>query len=217
MTMYPYSYNEVRNKERRLHFNGLGRLSVQPDIATIHIGVISENEEIQIAEKENTQATESFLSALKQAGINEKHIQTTHFNVHPIYHQQDDSSQISGYQVINEVRVTVSQLNQIGTIIALAMEHGANQINSLEFGLTEKQKWYYKALNEALVDAISKAQSIANVLNVTVDLTPIKIIEDSRQIQPFTQKVALQSIASPPIEPGEIIVEAVITAVFHYS
>ncbi|MEA1854092.1 SIMPL domain-containing protein [Cytobacillus sp. OWB-43] len=217
MTMYPYSYNEVRNKERRLHVNGLGRLSVQPDIATIHIGVISENEEIQIAEKENTQATESFLSALKQAGINEKQIQTTHFNVQPIYHQQDDSSQISGYQVTNEVRVTVSQLNQIGTIIALAMEHGANQINSLEFGLTEKQKWYYKALNEALVDAISKAQSIANVLNVTVDLTPIKITEDSRQIQPFTQKFALQSIASPPIEPGEIIVEAIITAVFRYS
>lgn len=217
MPMYPYTPNEIRNKERKLHVNGSSRLSVQPDIATIHIGVISENADLQLAEQQNTQTVQEILSAFKQIGLNNHQIHSSHFNVHPISGHNDNPPQVSGYRVTNEIRVTTNKIDQIGTIISLAIQHGANNINGLTFGLKNEQKWYEKALNNAVVDAISKAQSIATVLNVTIDSTPRKITEESRQPQPFMQTYSVQSIAATtPIHPDEVVIEANVKVVFYY-
>jgi uncharacterized protein YggE len=70
------------------------------------------------------------------------------------------------------------------------------------------------ALNLAVENAIEKAKSIAHDLGVPVELIPVSITETSsmpRPIQPFQRE-----LASTPVVPGTVTIEATISAEFAY-
>jgi len=75
--------------------------------------------------------------------------------------------------------------------------------------------YYREALNLAISNAIEKANSISHHLGVPVNLIPIRIEESSTPPIPILRNVAERTFTTP-IEPGEQLIEAFVTAVFQY-
>ena len=70
-------------------------------------------------------------------------------------------------------------MKKVGKIVDIAVTNGANQINNINFGLSEEKEQEYKkqALAEATKNAKSKAETIAQSLDVK--LGKIKSVSES--------------------------------------
>src|ERR1035437_5000957 len=67
---------------RTLNVTGVGTVYLIPDIATIMVGVHSENKDVTQAVNANNASVQKVKDALVKAGIDEKDIQTQNFNVY---------------------------------------------------------------------------------------------------------------------------------------
>ena len=64
-----------------------------------------------------------------------KDIQTTAVNVEPRYAQAKDGrpATVSGYRVVNQVRLMVRDVKRLGEILDAAIGLGANQVHGITF------------------------------------------------------------------------------------
>ena len=78
-------------------------------------------------------------------------MQTTNYNLYPVYNTKDNSREIIGYNVSNEITVTIDNIDMVGTVIDTAINAGASNVNSIEFGLKDSQVYkdkYYSKLSQ---------------------------------------------------------------------
>src|SRR6478609_6022152 len=80
----------------------------------------------------NSAAMTEVIAALKGEGLDPKDIQTTNFNVQPLYEERKDgrAPKIVGYQVTNSVRITVRDVGKLGQILDKVVTLGATDVNS---------------------------------------------------------------------------------------
>jgi len=116
---------------------GEGKVSAQPDVAQINMGIEVVGPDIKEASSQAEAAMNGLLAALKGAGVAEKDIQTSYYNVwvERPYGQQGGPSGDTIYHVSNSVNVTVRDLDNVANILSQAIEAGANNINSINFSI----------------------------------------------------------------------------------
>ena len=116
--------------------------------------------------------------ALKKEGVKDKDIETSQFSIYPRYEYEEvveinlrKSNQIlSGYEVVNVLKVTTQDLEKAGKLIDAAVDAGANDIERVTFGLTKEKEKEVKqqAMNLASNDAKEKAVALATNLGVAL-------------------------------------------------
>ena len=197
---------------------GKGTVSVKPDTAEVIIGVISENVQLQVAQEENTNATAKVINSIKEIGVLPKYIQTQNYNIRPNYDYIDGRQVFREYEVSNYLKVLISDINYAGEIIDTAVKNGANTVSGISFIVSDQTTHYYEALSLAVTDAQNKASTMANKLNVKLNIIPIQINEQYMgNVTPLTV-MALKSVdGATPIEAGENKITADIEAVFIYT
>ena len=78
------------------------------------------------------------VQALKAQGIADRDIQTSNLNVAPQYrYVQNEAPVLTGYQVSNQVTVTVRDLKKLGGSVDATVGAGANQVNGISLGLAD--------------------------------------------------------------------------------
>lgn len=194
---------------------GEGSVSAQPDTVSIQLGVRTESESVLQAEQENASVMNQVIDALIGTGIPRENIKTASFTISPLYDFVEGEQVFRGYQVINSITVELNDVSKAGLVIDTAVQNGVNQVSSLQFSLQNPEIYYNDALDKALKNAISKATSIAQSLQVNLDPTPVKITEQVAELQPrFQTFAALES--TTPIEPGQLKIRATVKAIFQY-
>lgn len=143
--------------------NGDGMVMVSPDAATISIGVNVVDPDISKAQTQAETQIEAVLKALKAAGIDDKDIQTSNYSVNLIqnYDSNGMPGEITGYQVNNQLNVTVRDLDKLGTVLQAAIAAGANSIYGINFIVTDSTDAAAQARKMAVADATKKAQELA--------------------------------------------------------
>jgi uncharacterized protein YggE len=84
---------------------------------------------------------EQLIAVLREAGLENRDIQTSDFSVSPQYVYSDRRDQngyslppeISGYQVSNTVTIAVRDLDGLGVVLDRAITVGANTVNGISF------------------------------------------------------------------------------------
>ena len=94
-----------------------------PDIAVVTIGVISIGHTAQAALASNSSDMAAVIATIKAAGIEDKDVGNTGFNLNPIYppERQPNPEQpvkIIGYRVCNDVRVIIRDFAKAGDVLA---------------------------------------------------------------------------------------------------
>ena len=196
--------------------NGEGIVNVEPDRATITVGVVTREKNSAAVQNSNARAAQSVINAIVALGIERRNITTGGYNFSPTYRQVNGRSEIDGYEATNSVTIIVDDLKLVGKIIDAALANGANQINSLNFGLRNRVAAQDEALKLAVLDAKRKAEiaaaalgkNILSVRNVTINSASVnaprykfaRAMEDSANFETPVESGSLQCSASVHVE-----------------
>jgi uncharacterized protein YggE len=203
--------------ERTISVNGNGEVLAAPDIATINIGVQTQNPDVKTAQQQNAVIMDGMINALVASGISRDDIQTVSYNIYPVYETtpMPFGQKIQYYEVTSAVQVTVRDVSKTGEVIDVAVANGANQINSIAFSLSEGREALYRSevLTMAVDNARADADTVARATGVTI--TGIQTISVGSVYVPvyYDNRLAAggesKAAAVPtPIEPGQIKVTA---------
>lgn len=203
--------------DNKLKVFGKGSINVKPDVAEVTIGVVTENEQLDIAQEENSRVTKQVIDSIKAMEVLAEDIQTENYNIRANYDYIDGKQVFRGYEVSNYLKVIIKNIDEVGAVIDTAVKNGANNVRGISFIVSDSSRYYYEALRLAIDDAQNKAISIANTLSVKVNLVPIQIYELSiNSAAPLAMNVK-SAVLSTPIEAGENKIAAEIEAIFIYT
>jgi len=195
---------------RTISVNGQGQVLGKPDTARFTAAVVTQAPSAEAATAANTAAMNRVFAALNQLGIPTNDVRTSNFSVLPQYSSTDTPAApraITGYQVSNQVTVTVDDLSKLGPALDVLVRSGANQVGSVFFSVADPKPLAQRARAEAVADAAAKARTLAMAAGVT--LGPLLSIQEGagliRPVPAFAGALALPATAPapPPIAAGE--------------
>ncbi len=193
-------------ENRTLSLSATGSVNVRPDTAHISVGVVSEAENARSAMDDNNQAMAKVIKSLKDKDIASRDIQTTKFAVHPRYQHFDDGkpSVISGYRVVNSIRITVRDIGRLGEVLDKVVSFGSNQINGISFSVSEPDALMDKARVAAIKTARERAELYAKAAGTAVgDVLKIEELESDSAPEPRFRAMTAKAEGDVPIEAGE--------------
>lgn len=200
---------EAQPVVRTISVTGSGQANLVPDIAYLYLGVHTEKPTASEAMAENNAQTQSMIDALTKFGIDKKDIRTTNFSIYPQDKYDPQSGTPTGekvYSVDNTVYVTVRDLAKLGDLLDTVVTAGANTVNSIQFDVANKDEALKTARAEAVKNAASQAQELADAAGVKLgDIQTIGFY-DSAPYPVFDGKGggAAAEAAAVPIQPGQL-------------
>ena len=141
----------------------------------------------------------------------------------PIYAPRNpdsrDAPRIVAYNATNTISVRLENLSIVGTVIDAGLKAGANQIEGVGFALRNDLPSRQQALKQAVEEARSKAQTMAEALRVNL----VEVLEVSEggvsivdRVEPvFASRAA--AATETPVSPGQIEVRASVTIRYRIS
>lgn len=156
---------------------GQGTAYGQPDQATVIVGVDTFAPTVEEATSQNQATLNSVMAALAEAGIGAEDIQTTNYSLYAeqIYGERGPEG-IAGYRVSNQVNVKIRDISAVGEVLSAVTEAGANAIYGVNFSVADPAALEAEARAAAMEDARKRAESLAELGNVT--LGDIQIISE---------------------------------------
>ncbi len=194
---------------------GEAEMTDEPDFVEISLGVVTENRTAEEAVKENAAEMDSVVKALNEYGFDEDEIETASYRLSTYREdRRHDEEKETYFRASNEIIVTTGQLEEVGKIIDLAVEAGANEVRSINFDLKHPQELKEEALKAAVAQGNTKAEAIAE--SAGIEIKGIKAINEERTAYtPFRAEypeVAEEALddkpTTTPIHPEEVEVEA---------
>jgi uncharacterized protein YggE len=141
----------------------VGKVSVKPDVVTFTAGYsISKQNDMQTLQKDLTAKNNAIISALKAAGVEDKDITTSSFDIQPNYRYDMSTRYTDGYNGTVRISVKVRSIDKAGDIIDKSMGAGANIIESITFTVDDLTKVRADARVLAAKAAKDKAQTLAD-------------------------------------------------------
>ncbi len=212
---------QVPSGIRSLTVTGTGRAALTPDIAYVNIGVQTQGTDVSEPLASNKTLTQKVVDALKAQGVDEKDIQTTNFNIYPQQNYSPTGEITSTrYVVDNTVYVTVRDLSKLGNLLDAAAAAGANNINGIQFDVSDKAAALADARKAAVSNGEEQAKQLAEAAGV--QLGSIQAINTSTTNVPIPYYgmgmggggVAAPAASSVPISTGQIVVTVDVTIVY---
>jgi uncharacterized protein YggE len=200
---------------RTLTMTGSATAKAAPDLADISAGVATQAPTAAAALSANSAAMTRIFAALDRAGVARKNVQTSSFNIAPVYanRTQGEPQHLTGYRVSNEVHVILEDVGKVGATLDALVAAGANQMNGLNFSIKDPAPLLARARADAVADAKLRAQQYAAAAGVT--LGPIQSISENGGEPPRPMYRVMAMAAAPaPIAAGEESINAGVTIVW---
>ena len=143
-----------------------GKVTALPDIATISVGVQTENKAVSAAQKENSTKMNAIIEKVKSFSVAAEDIKTSNYSIYPQYDYVNGRQIERGYMVTQNIDVKVRNLDKIGEILAAVGDLGANQVGGVSFTIDEPEDLRQQARLKALEAAKKKAQALADASGV---------------------------------------------------
>lgn len=193
---------------RIISLTGHGEVRSAPDLAYVTSGVLTQGTTAGEALAANTKAMNDLFAALKDSGIEDRDIQTSNFSVQPRYDfQNGQAPKLVGYDVSNNVTVTLRKIEGLGPLLDKLVQNGSNQISGISFDVAKPQDAMDEARKLATADATRKAKVYADAMGI--QLGPIMQVSEGGGAQPpmpmvrGTMMKADMAAAPVPVATGE--------------
>jgi uncharacterized protein YggE len=151
--------------------NGHGSVTLPPDTASILIGIDVTKPTLSEAQAAAADQMTAIITALKDAGIDEKDIQTVNYSVYVLRNYDNTTgspTEITGFQVTNQVNVIVRDVDQVGDILDQVVKAGANNIFGINFYVDDTSGPASQARKLAVENATEKAQELADAAGLSL-------------------------------------------------
>ncbi len=195
---------------------GTGEVKVEPDIATITIGVETKAPTTQEALAQNSAQAQAIIDRIRQLGVEAKDIQTTGLNIYPFYDEQGQN--IIGYTVSNMVNVTIRNIAQAGDLIDQVVQVGANRLYGVSFGVSDTEAVMAQAREAAVANARARAEQMARASGTS--LGRVLFITENFGASPIPVPMMADAYgapaarSAPPVQPGQQTYSATVQITF---
>ncbi|MEE8471409.1 MAG: SIMPL domain-containing protein [Dehalococcoidia bacterium] len=202
-----------------LWVTGTGRVAAVPDVVILRLGVEAQQTTVTEAQSNAAAAMAGIMAALSANGVAERDVQTQRFSITAVTKWVEDSrEQITiGYKVTNIVNAKIRDMDKAGSTIDAVAEAGGDltRIEAISFTVDDPTAYYNEAREEALLDAMAKAQQIAPIVGVTLG-KPIYITESGGPVPPPYPRVAYAEglDVGTSISPGEMDISVTVQIVY---
>ena len=209
----PQSASAEEAEQRLISVTGEAELQVKPDVATLNFGMENTAADAQTAQRENSLKMNAIIDALHASGISKDDIQTSNFNLSPVYEWQGEKTQqqvLVGYRCNNTVTVRLKDLSKVGSVIDAATTAGATNVHGISFGLQNPDAYRPTILSAAVNDAKAKADIMAKAAGYSV--TGVQKMSDGyTTVESVRESVGYGKVmmdTSVPIEAGTVTIRA---------
>ncbi|MCA9874675.1 MAG: SIMPL domain-containing protein, partial [Anaerolineales bacterium] len=190
--------------QRTLTVSGQGQVMVQPDMATVNLGVETEADTAVDALDQNNEQMQQVISTTLDADIAEADIQTQGLSLNPVYNQPTNggSAELTGYRARNVVQITVRDLDNLGTLLDDIVSAGGNTIEGIQFQVSDRADQEANARAAAMENARQKATQLADLADA--DLGPIITINETgfSAPTPYSANLAAAESVAVPVQAG---------------
>lgn len=195
---------------------GTAEVFATPDEATVRLGIQQQAGTAQEAQNEANAVIQKLLTSLKSLGIQKENIQTSRMALNPVYSnpRAGETMRITGYQAQDVLAVRLTNFDLVGKVIDSGVTAGVNNVEGIDFRLRNSRGPRAAAYKDAVADARSKADAIAEAMGVK-----ISGVYDVRADTGFTPAPRMMGgferadmmAAAAPVEPGQMEVSVTVT------
>jgi uncharacterized protein YggE len=202
----------------RVTVTGTGNVSGAPNQLSLSMGVQTSAGSVATALRQANTAARSVTAVLRRSGVAPADIQTSGLSIYPNY--SNSSGVPSGYQVSEQLTITLRRFSVAGSQISAAARAGGNAttIDGVSLNLSDTSTLLASAREKAVADAKAKAAAYARALGRP--LGPVISMSETSAAQPF-QPLPDAAIPGPgraassvPVHPGTQQLSVTVTVVF---
>jgi hypothetical protein len=206
-----------------LDLSGHGEAQQPPDMAMIDLGVQTDAATAAGAMRDNARTMARVIGALRASGVAPSQIATANINLWPRYDgAAGRQPAVTGYQVTDRIRVSLTDLGRVGPTLDAAVDAGANQAGQVGFGLKDRERaetaarlTAIKAMEDkAAVMASAAGYRIKRLVNMTETVSQVG---PPRMSVPIAIPVSVRVGAPTPIENGDWTVSVDVRGEFELS
>lgn len=204
---------KIDSTNRTLTVTATGSVSVEPELAILHIGFDTQPEDAKSAYADGARASNAIISAIKQAGIPEDSIQSQS------QYLDRDWSKPHKFKLSQQWTVKVPP-ERAAEILDIAVTAGATDSGQIDWTVKDEKALETQALDQAASSARQNAEALAKGMGVHLGT----LIYVSNQASSPTPRPVMYEMgrlsggaAAPPplaIEPRKVSREATVYAVF---
>jgi hypothetical protein len=195
--------------------SGTGRVSVEPDVADLRLGVAVTRATVDAARAVAAETMAAILAAVADAGVERRDVRTALLSVQPRYeYRENQPPTLAGYDLANVVEVTVRDLARLGDVVDGTLKAGATSLDQLSFRLADPEP----AEREARLRAMAVARARADVLAEAAGLAIVAvsdIVEGDAPPEPLprmkAERMMLAADAPTPVEAGSMDISVSVT------
>lgn len=195
------------NPEHTITVGGVGKVTVTPDLAHVQLGVQIQKATAKAARDAAASSMANVVAAIKKLGIDDKDIQTTQVSLSAVYDYPSNLAPVlRGYQLTNQVAVTVRDLSKLSDVIDNGVAAGATTVDGISFDVANRTGLEAQAREAAAKDARAKADVYAKTLSLSI----VGVSAVTEQVSTpvwyapsYAAGVAVDKAATPtPVQPG---------------
>ena len=199
-----------------IEVNGTGVVQVAPDRARISFAVETQATSAADASARNAQLMDAVVRALRGMDIRDLTVETFGYALRPEYAPRSPGPEwkpaIAGYTAVNNIRVTLGDIQAVGRAMDVAIAAGANRVASLTFEATDTEPARHEALSMAVDRARREAEIMASALGRELG-GPLEVRGGAEAPTPRIQAGAAMrtmEAVDTPIEAGGLNVTATV-------
>jgi uncharacterized protein YggE len=201
----------------RITVTGTGKVSGVPNQLALSMGVQTNEGSVASALRQANSAVRSITAVLRRSGVAASDIQTSGLSIYPNY--SGSSGVPSGYQVSEQLTITLRRLSVAGSQISAAARAGGNAtvIDGVSLNLSDTSTLMASARAKAVADAKAKATAYARALGrplgtvVSMSETPVA---QPYPVPEFATPSASRAASSVPVHPGTQQLSVTVTVIF---
>ena len=147
--------------------SGEGTVTAQPDQALVRFGVVTRAETAGAARTQNATAAKTAMNAVRGLDVPEEKLQMERLRLQPQYEYNDEENrrELVGYEATRQVVVELDRLDVLPQLVVDVVEGGANELDGIDYRLSDRTQFRNEALREAARAAREKARLLAATLD----------------------------------------------------
>lgn len=198
-----------------IEVNGSGVVQVTPDRARVNFAVETRAATAAEATAENARQMDAVVRSLRGLGVRDLTVETFGYALRPEYGPRTPDPEwtpvIAGYTAMNNIRVTLGDIQAVGRVMDAAVRSGANRVESLTFEASDTEAARRDALTMAVDQARTQAETMAAALGRTLG-EPLEVRGGAEAPSPRMPQgaafLAMERAVDTPIEAGDLNVTA---------
>jgi uncharacterized protein len=204
---------KIEPSNRTLTVSTEDRVTVDPDVAILHVGFQTQPKDAKGASAAGTATSNAIVSALKQAGVPESSIQSESQRINGVYGQPHK------FTLQQQWTVRVKP-ERVAEILDVAVTAGATDSGQIDWTVENEHALEEKALENATARARAQADVLAKGMGVKLGaLIYVSNLVSSpvTPVRPLAMELSRAAVAPPPplaIEPHKVERTASVYAVY---